>query len=116
MDISKILSTADKDVIEKNEKWFKFHLWAPVVVPAILAVLLFLAGFICAIAIDAIFIVYFWIIGGLFCLIWFAIMRVNASYKILHVYYLKQLLANKGVSSVTDGAKGVDEFDDLPMI
>ncbi len=113
MNINELFTTQEEEVLKKNESWFKFYLWAPIVLPAILAVLFFFTGLILAVVIDAIFLVYFWILGGLYCLLLFVIMRISASHKILHIYYLKKITLKQPTQ---EKVAQVDEFDDLPLI
>ena len=83
------LSYKEADIIEKNEKYFSFLSVFPIIVTIILAPSFFIAGIVCAIVFNGIFLIIMWLVGAVFCLIYFFLLRVSLSSTILSVSYLR---------------------------
>lgn len=82
----------DKQIIEENEKWFKFFVYLPKAITIILAIIFAISG----IALGAMYgmgrvWLVTWLMGAIVCAITFAIVKLSVAYKILHIYYLKKL-------------------------
>lgn len=102
----------DEEIIAENERWFKFFVLLPVIVTMFFATACLVLGFILAVEIDMIFLLIFWGGGGVFCALTYAFLRIVLCYKILHIYYLKELVNN----SVSENYEDYEEPEELPEI
>ena len=79
----------DKQIIESNEKWFKFFVYVPKIATAIVALLFFVIGINVGSGGETLGI---FAIGAIVCVIVYAAAKLSLAYKILHIYYLKELI------------------------
>ena len=93
----------DNQIIEENEKWFKFFVVFPKVVTIVLAIIFFIMG----IAFEAEFgegwiWIATWFAGAITCALTYILLKLSLSYKILHIYYLKQLTNKQPAATKTE--------------
>lgn len=79
----------DKQIIESNEKWFKFFVYVPKIATAIVALLFFVIGINVGSGGETLGI---FAIGAIVCVIVYAAAKLSLAYKILYIYYLKELI------------------------
>ena len=84
----------DDEIIENNEKWFKFFVVVPKITTVFFAVVCFILGIIFAANAyrgGGVFLLIFWGGGAVFCALNYAVLKLILSYQILHIYYLKKI-------------------------
>jgi len=95
----------DEEIVKSNEKWFKFFVHLPKIVAISLAVLFFIWSIVDPAVFDwygdyygimyigSFFgaMVIWWLIGAVMSALSYAITKLACSYKILHIYYLKDI-------------------------
>ena len=109
-----------KSKLEQNEMWFKvFH-----ILPTIISITLAVAGFVLGIVLSSvwgadndggyeIYVLVFALAGCVLGGIFYALLKIAFSYKILHIEYLKKISGQK--LSVNSDVEDID-IDELPTI
>ena len=104
----------DDEIIENNEKWFKFFVVLPKITTVFFAVVCFILGIIFAANVNGgnvVILLIFWLGGAVFCALNYAVLKLILSYQILHIYYLKKIsLKNKAEE------KEINKPSELPEI
>ena len=97
----------NEETIEKNRRWFDFFEYFPMMFSVILAVVMFFAGMVMFfLEIEPFIPLILWIVGGVVCYIIYAVLKMLFSYRVLHIYYLDEILAyNKKIYKKTCSEK-----------
>ena len=80
----------DNQIIKEHENWFEWIVNLPKIVTIIAAIIFFLVGFGNCVDGNPGGIAML-LVGALFCLLLYALMKIAVSYQVLHIYYLKKL-------------------------
>ena len=85
-------TTNNKQIIEENEKYFSFYTKFPKILTIVLAVIFFILGIVVA-TIEYEFggMIGLWLLGAVVCAITYVLSKLTLSYKVLHIYYLKDI-------------------------
>ena len=95
----------DEEIVASNEKWFKFFVYLPKILVITFACLFFIWSIVDpavfyyggryygVMRIGSFFgaMMIWWLIGAAFCGIVWVVTKLAVSYKILHIYYLKNI-------------------------
>lgn len=101
-----------KEIIENNEKWFKFFVYLPKILTIIYGIFFFIWGIIDPIIFQIEYYSYsgydilygsmgvgtffgamivWWLIGVVACVLIYVVTKLALSYSILHIYYLQDI-------------------------
>ena len=81
----------DNEGLAGVKKAFKFFVYVPAVFLVILLSTLFILGIVFVATYDnALYLVIFWLGGGVFAVLGYFIMKISFSYKILSIYYARK--------------------------
>ena len=102
MNIELNFHKTDEEILETNQKWFKFYVYFPEIITLILGALFFLGGLIYSceacdyLDFDEIIgpLLTLWVVGAIVSGIIYALTKLSMSHKILEIYYLKQIQEN----------------------
>ncbi len=94
MEEEKKTEWTDEKIIESNEKWFKFFVYVPKISTAIFALLFFVIGINMGSGGETLGV---FAIGAIVCVVVYAAAKLSLAYKILHIYYLKELTKKVGL-------------------
>lgn len=90
--MQQIYKTKGELVILENERWFKFWILLPVITTIIYAVASFVLGIVFAAVFEnGTYLWIFWGGGAVFCALNYLFLKIVLSYRILHIYYLKNI-------------------------
>ena len=101
-------TTNTKQIIEENEKYFSFYTKFPKILTIVLAVIFFIWRIVdpsvsggsyydddygMLIETGSFFgtMIIWWLIGAVVCAITYVVSKLTLSYKVLHIYYLKDI-------------------------
>ena len=92
------LTQSDETIIEQNEKWFKYYLYLPIIAAILVGLCAFIWSFLDAFEFwlldtDTEFgtLLIWWAIGAIIATLTYIITKLSLSYKVLHIYYLKEI-------------------------
>ena len=101
----------DGKIIKTNEKWFKFFVYLPLIVAIIYSLPVIVVSIVLSIVIDPLWATMLTALAG--APLVYCITKLALSYKILHIYYLKQI-ANGSVS--IENSANEEGEEELPEI
>ena len=89
-------SREDERIIQEYNVWFNFFLVLPKWVTIISAILYAIGGIVLAIVYEEGWIwLAVWGGGAIICGLTYVLLKITASYQILHIYYLKKLSSTR---------------------
>ena len=89
-----VLDYEDQNVIEENEKMFNIYRKLPQIIGLIMLGVCFILGIVfSSVFREEIFLLIFWLSGIVVFAISFYLFKLLLSYKILHIYYMKQIIS-----------------------
>ena len=80
-----------EDIIENNEKWFKFFVYLPLISAGIVGLTFVVLGFVSCVNDGFGTLLAYWGIGVILSVITYVVTKLSLSYKVLHIYYLQEL-------------------------
>lgn len=106
--VTQNFNATDEQIIEDNEKWFKFFVYLPKIATIAWAVCVFITGIVLAAAIDTLCLIIW--TGLVVSPLIYAIIKLALSYKILHIYYLKRMANGYNINPESDNDEDLPEI------